>query len=141
MSTTYPNSRRRAVRQAIAAAPRFDDLKTRWLQDPAFRAAYDAIEDPLEGVEIHAHTWNYRVIEFDGADGEPWRAIHEVHYLDDQPAAYSDTPADATWYPTAGGWEDPRALLERLAAALDKPILRPADFHSEEPEAPEIRAP
>lgn len=130
MSTTY-HSICRCLRPAIKLSLRFDELKQRWLQHPAFRAAYDAIEDPLEGVEIHAHTWNYRVIEFDGTDGEPWRAIHEVHYRNGQPAAYSDTPAGIVWHPTADGWEDPRALLERLASALDKPILTPADFPAE----------
>ena len=122
MTTTEPDDSRTQP---------FADIKARWLQDPAVRAAYDAIEDPLEGVEVRVHHWNYRVIEFDGADGEPWRAIHEVHYCNDQPAAYSDTPAGIVWHPTTGGWEDPRALLERLAAALDKPILTPADFPAE----------
>lgn len=121
----------------------FEEVKNRWLQDPEHRAACDAIQDQdaLDGVELYAHTWNYRVIEFDGADGEPWRAIHEVHYVNGVPDAYSSTPASVTWYPAEDGWEDPRQQLDRLAAALNKPILRPADFHSEEPEAPEIRAP
>ena len=81
---------------------------------------------------IAVRAWNYRVIEFDGADGEPYRSIHEVHYANGKPTHYSDQPAAVTWYPTGDGWEDPRQQIERLTSALDKPVLRAADFSSDD---------
>ena len=36
-----------------------------------------------------ARNWNYRVIEFVTEDGEVWRSIHEVHYVDGVPKAPS----------------------------------------------------
>jgi hypothetical protein len=32
-------------------------------------------------------SWDYRVIEFVTEDGEVWRSIHEVHYVDGIPRA------------------------------------------------------
>lgn len=70
--------------------------------------------------------WNYRVIEFSEGD-ETWRAIHEVHYADDAPVAYSETPASVSW-----GSDEPDStaidILERMRGALGKPVLLASEF-------------
>ncbi len=80
-------------------------------------------------------TWNYRVIEFvaPSADGVPenrWRAIHEVHYDDSgRPQGYTENPAVIEW---SADEDDsaPFSALERMKAALAKPVLVESDFHS-----------
>lgn len=76
-------------------------------------------------------TWNYRVIEFMTDDGHPWQAIHEVFYRDGKPDAYSKTPAFVVSYEGDGesGMAD---CLDRMREALDKPVLRAADFWAPE---------
>ena len=69
--------------------------------------------------------WNYRVMQFTEGP-ETWRAIHEVHYDDDgKPVAYTENPAYVAWDADEG---DPTGILLRMAVAIDKPILTPADF-------------
>lgn len=71
--------------------------------------------------------WNYRVIEFKTPDGA-WRAIHEVHYdAEGRPRAYSETPAVVLWDLEEGD-ESPKATIERMREALNKPALTVADF-------------
>jgi hypothetical protein len=72
--------------------------------------------------------WNYRVIEFPAVGGEPaWREMREVYYNDSGvPCAYGSI--------AHVGWdieEDPAVpytILDRMRAALDKPILHVHDF-------------
>lgn len=69
-------------------------------------------------------TWSYRVIEFVDLDGEPWFAIHEVHFQDGKPAAYSENPA-AVCSETPEGMQ---WCLDRMRKALALPALRERDF-------------
>jgi hypothetical protein len=49
-----------------------------------------------------------------------------VHYDDDgKPVAYTENPAYVAWDADEG---DPTGILLRMAVAIDKPILTPADF-------------
>lgn len=70
--------------------------------------------------------WNHRVIEFVDPDGTPWRAIHEVHYVNHLPVAYTEEPA------VVGGEGESndglRWTLDRMREALEKPILVERDF-------------
>lgn len=68
--------------------------------------------------------WNYRVIEFVTPEDEPWFSIHEVHYRDGKPYAYTEDPA-AVCSETTDGL---RWVLARMAEAIDKPALRERDF-------------
>jgi hypothetical protein len=73
--------------------------------------------------------WNFRIVEFDGGHGEPaWRELREVFYDDaGQPGAYGAV-GQVAW----DAEEDPQvpyAILERMRAALDKPILFARDFN------------
>ena len=69
--------------------------------------------------------WNYRVMQFN-VHGESSCAIHEVHYDDEgKPAAYTVNPAYVAWDADEG---DPTGILLRMAEAIDKPTLTPADF-------------
>lgn len=70
-------------------------------------------------------TWNYRVLSFRHGD-EAWQAIHEVHYRDGVPIAYTETPAVVLWDPddVDGGLRS----LERMREALSKPVLTDTDF-------------
>lgn len=72
-------------------------------------------------------TWNYRVIEFVTPGGEPWRSIHEVHYVDEVPIAYSESPACIVW-DVDEGYSAALFTLKRMRKALDKPVLVEADF-------------
>jgi hypothetical protein len=71
-----------------------------------------------------SRTWNYRVIET-VHDGQICRAIHEVHYENGKPVAYVENAAGVAWETDDG---EPRRVLDRMREALDKPVLRPADF-------------
>lgn len=73
---------------------------------------------------MRGRTWNYRVIEKEH-DGEISRAIHEVHYENDVPVAYTENPASIVW---EADDEEPKRVLERMREALDKPVLREEDF-------------
>jgi hypothetical protein len=76
-----------------------------------------------------ALTWNHRVIEFVDLDGKPWRSIHEVHYADGRPVAYTEGPAHVTW-DTDEGDEAARLTLQRMLACLDRPVLIERDFEA-----------
>lgn len=71
--------------------------------------------------------WNYRVIEFVELNGEPWRAIHEVHYEDDRPVMYTEEPAIVMWDKSEGD-SSPRSILKRMIECLSKPALKESDF-------------
>lgn len=73
--------------------------------------------------------WNYRVIEFASPDGDPWRAIHEVHYTDGQPTSYSESPAAIGWTLSDGDGA-PGRIIDRIREALLKPVLQAHDFTS-----------
>lgn len=73
-------------------------------------------------------TWNYRVIEFVTPGGEPWRAIHEVHYdVAGCPTSYAENPAAVVW---DAEMSDAEAVgtLTLMALSLGKPRLVEADF-------------
>jgi hypothetical protein len=78
-----------------------------------------------------ARNWNYRVIEFVTEDGEVWRSIHEVHYVDGVPKAYSERPAPIMWERDDG---EAAALvtLEQMREAMSKPVLGEMDFHPDD---------
>lgn len=71
--------------------------------------------------------WNYRVIEFVEATGDPFRQVHEVYYNEEgEPESYGESPAAVVW-----GVEEEGAghdVLQMMAQALDKPVLVEADF-------------
>jgi hypothetical protein len=73
-------------------------------------------------------SWDYRVIEFVTEDGEAWRSIHEVHYIDGIPRAYSESPAPVMWERDDG---EAAALvtLEQMRQAVSMPVLEEMDFH------------
>lgn len=75
--------------------------------------------------------WDYRVIEFVTPDGQPWRAIHEVHYENNVPWGYSEGHAAVT-----SDAEDMDAglrwVLDRMREALEKPVLVDRDFDAPE---------
>lgn len=73
--------------------------------------------------------WNYRLIDLSHLNGnEPWVTVHEVYYKDD---------GSLIGYAEASlGSEDVagmRTVLERMALALDKPVLKVSDFKGHEP--------
>ena len=70
------------------------------------------------------NTWNHRVIQFVDTDGEPWYAIHEVHYDDGKPVMYTEDPVPVA----SENIEGMRWQLEMMTKALDRPILKEADF-------------
>lgn len=73
-------------------------------------------------------SWNYRVIEFVTEGGEIWRSIHEVHYVEGVPMAYSERPAPIMWEKDDG--EDAALVtLEQMREALSRPVLGEIDFH------------
>lgn len=81
-------------------------------------------------------TWNHRVIEHE-ADGEKWRAIHEVYYDDaGAPWAYTANPVGVTWNED----DDPLVTLDRMRKALDAPVLRESDFVGKAPAISEEEA-
>lgn len=78
--------------------------------------------------------WKYRVMEFT-AEGETFRAIHEVHYGNDgKPKSYSEPAASVTAdiFDADGQDASTRGSLEwtldRMREALDKPVLQASDF-------------
>jgi hypothetical protein len=76
--------------------------------------------------------WNYRVIEFAAGNGEPaWRELREVFYDDSgKPCAYGGM-AQLAWSVEEDP-DVPNAILERMRAALGKPILYASDFNSDD---------
>jgi hypothetical protein len=81
----------------------------------------DDKQDGLEG------SWNYRVMEFT-ADGETWRAIHEVYYRNGVPSGFAGTPAIVMWDPDDADEQGGLRVLQRMHEALSKPVLRGDDF-------------
>jgi hypothetical protein len=68
--------------------------------------------------------WNYRVIRHVEFDGEEYFAVHEVHYDDDVPTSVTVNPVGAG----ATELDGLRRTLERMTAALDKPVLDYVSF-------------
>lgn len=76
--------------------------------------------------------WDFRVVEFikpaTGAmPAERWREIHEVYYLESGEPSFYGRAATVHWSPDEDG-DDPYSVLERMKAALTKPVLTEADF-------------
>jgi hypothetical protein len=71
-------------------------------------------------------TWNYRVIETK-SEGETSWAIHEVYYYPDGSfMGCTENPVSVDWVEG----DDPRAILDMMRLALEKPVLTDADFVS-----------
>jgi hypothetical protein len=75
-------------------------------------------------------SWNYRALAFTSTAGDHWNSIHEVHYEDGHPVAYSERPAVVLW-DEADGLMGAFRIVERMKEALLKPALNAADFQSE----------
>ncbi len=73
----------------------------------------------------HRH-WNYRAIRFEHGE-DSHIAIHEVHYRDGRPVAYSETPAVVLWSVEEADWTG-LAILDRMREALGKPVLLESEF-------------
>lgn len=76
--------------------------------------------------ESPGRSWNYRVMEFT-AEGDSWRAIHEVHYTNGVPTAYTANPAVVFWDQDGTNDQGPW-VLDRMREALGKPVLTEKDF-------------
>jgi hypothetical protein len=76
-------------------------------------------------------SWDYRVIEFVTEDGEVWRSIHEVHYVDGIPRAYRERPAPVMWERNDGA-AAAFVTLEQMRLAVSRPVLEEMDFHSDD---------
>ncbi len=80
-------------------------------------------------------TWNYRIIELATSLHDPlgavdvYRSIHEVHYEDGIPIAYSEKPATIGWEASEGDGA-PFEILDLMRAALAKPALAAQAFGS-----------
>lgn len=74
-------------------------------------------------------TWNYRVMSFKYGE-EAWQAIHEVHYRDGEPIAYTVNPAVVMW--DSDDVDGGARCLERMREAFSKPVLTDADFKTEQ---------
>jgi hypothetical protein len=72
-------------------------------------------------------SWDYRVIEFVTEEGEVWRSIHEVHYVDGVPKAFSERPAPVMWERDDGAMAA-LVTLEQMRQAVTRPVLEEADF-------------
>lgn len=66
--------------------------------------------------------FEYRVIEFDDEEG-PFFEVMEVEYEDGRPVRFN-----ATSFGSQEGVEGLRQLLARVGEALDKPVLKEAEF-------------
>lgn len=71
-------------------------------------------------------TWNHRVMKHRDGD-EDFFMIHEVHYDDDRPVAYTQDGVAVG----GGDFEELRETLRRMELALEKPVLTPEDFKGE----------
>lgn len=80
-----------------------------------------------EPVATPRRTWNYRVMSFRHGE-DAWLAIHEVHYQDGMPIAYTESPAVVMWDTEDGTIAGGMKCLERMKEALLKPVLTEADF-------------
>jgi hypothetical protein len=89
------------------------------------RSLFAELKEGMEALaQMRGRTWNYRVIET-VHDGDVSRAIHEVHYDNGVPISYTENPAGVAWETDD---DEPRRMLDRMREALDKPVLREADF-------------
>jgi hypothetical protein len=67
-------------------------------------------------------TWNYRIVRHTGGD-EPWFAIHEVYYDDE------DAPTAVTTEPVCPGGDTPDEVIAALEQMLTDARTRPViDF-------------
>ncbi len=73
-------------------------------------------------------SWNHRVMRFSN-DSEEWFGVHEVYYHEDGRLRGYTTEAVNVMGETV---EELRAILERMLASLNKPILTADDFKGEE---------
>ena len=81
-------------------------------------------------------SWNHRVIEFMDSDGTRFRCIHEVHYDDaGKPAAFTEDGATVMCSDSVGAFPGLRLTIERMRAALEKPVLKESDFIGDAEEA------
>ena len=71
--------------------------------------------------------WNYRVLRHRFENGETQLQIHEVHYRDGKPSAYSEPMAGACCNEDEGV-ETLQDQLALMAEAIVKPILEADDF-------------
>lgn len=73
-------------------------------------------------------SWNYRVVEFEGAEGDKYFEIKEVFYdTSGKPVGYSDAVCGADTY------EGLFKCMSMMQAAHAKPVLDEAEFFSNEP--------
>lgn len=75
------------------------------------------------------YTWNHRVI-IHPHERETWMGIHEVHYEDGKPRAYTISAIGiiAEESDEGGAHQSMKITLERMLRALDKPWLHEKDF-------------
>lgn len=107
----------------LPPASRSEVYEPRPPQRPAGGPMTDAIEKA--GGERY---WRHRVIEFVDPEVGPWRAIHEVYFIDGRPIMYAENPAAVT---TEGESNEGLAwLLDRMREALGRPVLVERDFES-----------
>ncbi|MGX7005143.1 hypothetical protein [Caballeronia sp. KNU42] len=80
--------------------------------------------------EVPRTSWNYRVIQFVGTEGELRRSIHEVYYVGGVPSGFIERPADVAWevYEVDEGDAAALLILERMREAVSKPVLTQNDF-------------
>ena len=119
-------------------------LKAELLRNPNVKKEYDQMTEEFDNAP-RTH-WNYRVIEFDRPGEEPYYAVHEVHYENDIPVAYSGPPAIPTWEakPEENGYRDKFTIrfagmniILKMFESLFMPVLLARDFPHEN--APETR--
>lgn len=67
--------------------------------------------------------WNYRLLRAE-RDGEVTTAVVEVYYNDDDTLQGYTDPITVEVF----GDGDVRSMLQQMLAAVDKPVLTPADF-------------
>lgn len=71
-------------------------------------------------------TWNYRVMKFVDDEGETYHQIHEVYYdKDGDLKGYTKNPVSLF---SSDGVDGLRTSIEKIAAALKKPVLESSDF-------------
>lgn len=70
--------------------------------------------------------WNHRIVALpcDFPDSGETFGIHEVYYEDGLPMSYTSEPIRIE----ADSLLDLMEMWDRIRKALDKPVLRPADF-------------
>lgn len=89
--------------------------------------AFGADQRRRESTSTPERSWNYRAIRFSSGE-DHWAALHEVHYEQGRPVAYSEQPAVVMWDPVEDGDLSGYLVLERMKEALFKPTLTESDF-------------